>query len=115
MPENYSVPTSGSDFRADFGLVIFRWESFRIAYNVILVFLCLAYTLMVQPANLSLFDYWFCLAFGALVANALFLTGPAVDGYLSWYGVWTAPIALVLFFLGTLATAYYALDWISRY
>ena len=103
-----------SDY-AGFGLVISRWESLRLVFNVVLVVLCLGYTVFLNPAHLTEFEFWKNLLLGALLANVLFMTGPALDGYLTWFGVWTAPIAMFLFLAGTTLTTILALGWIGRY
>lgn len=116
MPSS-KLPTAGSTrkLKDDFGLVILRWESFRILFNLMLIIACLGFTTLFDPANFKDHEFWCYLIAGALLANLLFMTGPAVDGYLTWYGVWTAPISLLLFVAGTGWVGYLALDWISRY
>lgn len=110
-----SPPDSQKKLKDNFGLVILRWESLRVAYNVVLVVTCLLFTLLADPENFRDPEFWMYLAIGAAVTNVLFLVGPAVDGYLTWWGVWTAPLALLMFFAGTGLTIYLAVDWIGRY
>ncbi len=115
MSQPRSVPESHKDLRDNFGLVIIRWESLRIIYNCLLVALSLFFTLFADPDNFRDPEFWMFLALGAVVTNLLFLLGPAIDGYLTWYGIWTAPIALFMFLAGTCLTAYLAVDWIGQY
>ena len=84
-------------------------------FNALLVVLCLCFTLLADPENFHDPEFWMFLVLGAFLTNVLFLLGPAIDGYLTWYGIWTAPLALLMFLVGTGITAYMAVDWIGRY
>ena len=99
----------------DFGLVIMRWESFRVVFNLTMVLICLCYTAIVDPVNFRDPEFWMFMALGGLIANLIFMMGPAFDGYLTWFGIWTAPFALLTFLAGTGLTIFLATDWISRY
>jgi len=111
-----NVPTFNRQPQNDsFGFVIARWETFRIIFNAFLVIACLCFTTLADPENFLDPEFWMFLAFGALVTNLAFFLGPAIDGYLRWYGVWTAPVAVLLFLVGTGITTYMALSWIGRY
>ena len=98
-----------------FGLVICRWETLRVVFNVILVFVCIVFTAVVDPANFMDPEFWVFLLIGAVLTNVLFMLGPALDGYLTWYGIWSAPFAMLMFIAGTIFTTYHALDWIGSY
>ena len=112
---NTSIPESQKSQKDDFGLVILRWESLRVFFNLFLVLVCLVFTAAVVPANFSDPEFWIFLFLGAVLTNLLFLVGPALDGYLTWYGVWTAPLAILMFAAGTVLTTYLAVSWIGRY
>jgi hypothetical protein len=106
---------SQHSLKDDFGLVIARWETLRLFFNAALIATCIVYTACASPANFGDFEFWKYLVAGAVLSNVLFMTGPALDGYLTWYGVWTAPIAMLLFGAGTLLTSSLAIGWIGRY
>lgn len=111
-----NVPSFNSQQQKDdFGGVIVRWETFRIIYNIFLVFVCLCFTALADPANFLDPEFWMFLALGALLTNLVFFLGPAFDGYLTWYGFWTAPVAVLLFLAGTGYTTYIAVVWIGSY
>ena len=109
------IPESQQNQKDNFGLVIVRWESFRLLFNILLVITCLGHGVLANPANFGDFEFWKYLVIGAVLANLLFMTGPALDGYLTWYGIWTAPIALLAFMCGTGLTMMFAIAWIYRY
>ncbi len=86
---------------AELGRLVVRWEKLRIVYNIVL-------TLVVLLTSLPFFrecwtdpEFVLYVLSGCLGANACFLAGPMVDGYLSWFGLRHPAITTALFIVGT--------------
>ena len=75
------IPESQQNQKDNFGLVIVRWESFRLLFNILLVITCLVHGVLANPANFGDFEFWKYLVIGAVLANLLFMTGPAPVSY----------------------------------
>ena len=84
----------------DFAPIIRRWEMLRIYYNGILVSLVLLLTFVVFPRHISVADYWVAIALGGLIANVCFFTGPAIEGYGTYFGLWNRVMTMLLFLAG---------------
>lgn len=109
-PNPYQTPadtepleTSPDDPRlAELGRLFVRWEKLRLIYNGILaavVLLCLPVVYLEGAMNVLFLGE---LAVACLGANVCYLAGPAVDGYLTWFGLRHHGITLILFVSGTL-------------
>ena len=89
------------------GKVVVTWEKLRILYNgvlvaiVVLVFAGGTVAGRVTDDSFSVWEFAEMLIVGCLTANVAFCAGPAVDGYLSWFGLRHPAVTLVLFLVGT--------------
>lgn len=98
----YAAPISATSNIAsvDFAPIIRRWERLRLYYNAILVSFVLLVTFVRFPGHISDPAYWAKLAFGGLIANLCFLTGPAIEGYGTRFRFWNGVMTIVLFLAG---------------
>ena len=100
-----SKPNTREDF--DFGDIIGRWERLRIVYNAVLIvwtLFLLALLMGRTPVALMI-----AVPFGGLLANLLYLLGPAIEAYATWFGFWHRSMTYVLFLAGLGFTALLAL------
>jgi hypothetical protein len=85
------------------GRVVVTWEKLRIPYNVTLLLVTLETAAAAfLKGTRSPPDTIGIAILGCIVANAAFMLGPLIDGYLSWLGLRHAGITALLFLIGTL-------------
>ncbi|MEM6470514.1 MAG: hypothetical protein AAF802_13240 [Planctomycetota bacterium] len=104
----YSAPTvelKSHSVSVDFSSIIRRWERLRLFYNAVLVSIVLMVTLVAFPQHTVVPGYWVSLVIGGTVANLCFMTGPAIEGYGMYFGLWNPVMTTMLFFLGLGFTA----------
>jgi len=51
--------------------------------------------------------------FGCFAANGLYLAGPAVDGYLTWFGLRHRAVTVLLFLAGTVLASLLAIACVA--
>ena len=92
---------SASKRELDFGRILKRWEKLRIVYNAVLVVWSIALLFYTSaPPGIII-----ALPLGGMLANLLYLLGPAIEAYMTWFGYWHATATYVLFGLGLAFTA----------
>ena len=98
----YSAPASAGTqiVGVDFTPIIRRWERLRIYYNTILVSFVLLVTFVAFPGKVSDVSYWASVTVGGVIANLLFLTGPAIEGYGTHFRIWHRFMTILLFLAG---------------
>jgi len=82
-------------------VIFLAWEKLRIIYNLILTAIVLGFIIYDPLMRVWGLRYLLALVYLCLVANVLFLAGPAVEAYAAWLGFKTTVLRLVLFALGT--------------
>lgn len=98
-------PNVQEDF--DFGDILRRWERLRIVYNAVLIVWTLFLLVLLMgrtPVALMV-----AVPFGGLLANLLYLLGPAIEAYVTWFGFWHRSMTYILFLAGLGFTALLAL------
>ena len=106
---------SDTHFRVDFGPIIRRWEQLRWLYNAILIGLVLLMTVVGFPQHMVDPAYWVLVVFGGVLANVCFLTGPAIEGYGTYFDFWNPRMTLLLFLAGLGLTAILAMGSIAGF
>lgn len=99
----------------DFAPILRRWERLRLYYNGFLILVVLLLIVLVFPEHLGDFEFWVCVSFGGLVANLCFLTGPALEGYGTYFRFWNSSFRMLLFLTGLGLTTLLAIFTISNY
>lgn len=85
----------------DFGTIIRRWERLRIVYNLILIPWVIALLgVSTGPPGIIII-----VPFAGILANGLYLLGPAVEAYMTWFGFWHVSMTIGLFLAGLAFTA----------
>ena len=85
----------------DFGTILRRWERLRIVYNLMLIpwvifLLCVS----TGPPGIII-----VVPFAGILANGLYLLGPAVEAYMTWFGFWHVSMTIGLFVAALASTA----------
>ena len=102
-----SKPKSNDRADFDFGDILRRWERLRIVYNaVLIVWTLFLLALLMGRTPIALFV---AVPFGGLLANLLYLLGPAIEAYATWFGFWHRSMTYILFLAGLGFTALLAL------
>ncbi len=57
-------------------------------------------------------DYWIQLFVGGLLTNLCFFTGPAIEGYGRYLGIWNIAMSLGLFLAGLFFTSLLAIGFV---
>ena len=91
-----SVETLAPDSHLDldFGTIIRRWERLRIVYNLVLIpwVLLILFVSQTAPPGVILM-----VVPAGILANLLYLLGPAVEAYMTWFGCWHVSLTALLF------------------
>ena len=95
----------------DFGTILKRWERLRIVYNAILIPWVLVILLLSQTASPGII---ILVVPAGLLANLLYLLGPAVESYMTWFGFWHDSLTILAFLSGLGFTAIMALLAITQ-
>ena len=95
----------------DFGTIIRRWERLRIVYNAVLIPWVLGILLVSQTAPPGVIVM---VVPAGILANLLYLLGPAVEAYITWFGLWHVSLTALLFLAGLGFTAVIALVSITQ-
>ena len=82
--------------------IVLRWERLRILYNLVLLGLVLVPT--GGSFQLPSLRELPVLAIGAVMANLCFMAGPVAEVYLSWLGLRSRWVTVVLFAGGLLVS-----------
>lgn len=102
QPPSHQIWQATPNHRADldFGTIVRRWERLRIVYNAILIPWTIVLLLISTgpPAIIVL------VPIGGILANVLYLLGPAVESYMTWFGVWHVALTVILFLAGLAVT-----------
>ena len=93
---------NGSPQAARTKAIFLAWEKLRIVYNLILAAIVLGFVVCDPAMRVLNLRYLLALVYLCIVANVLFLAGPAVEAYAAWLGFNTRVLRLVLFGLGTI-------------
>ncbi len=88
----------------DFAPILHRWERYRLWYNGVLGAHTLLWTAAFSPDLFQDSLFWFHICLAGLVCNLCFFTGPALEGYGRYFGMWTSFLSLILFMLGLIFT-----------
>ncbi len=103
---------AGASPRVDFVPILHRWEKFRLWYNATLITLTLTASVLLAPHFLFRPDYWIQLFVGGLLTNLCFFTGPAIEGYGRYLGIWNIAMSLGLFLAGLFFTSLLAIGFV---
>ena len=117
----YTSPTASGDSKVasadtaivDFGPIIRRWERLRLFYNAILGTGVVLISIIVFPGRSLDPRYWGPIIVAGLVANLLFMTGPAIEGYGTRFRIWHGALTVLLFLAGLVFTGYLAIAFIA--
>ena len=98
----------------EFGLLVRKWEKYRLIYNVALISTTVLGMLafVVDPLQA---DLWAVIFLGACIANLLFMLGPSIDGYLQVVGLRHPLYGLFIFGCGTLLAVILAALTVSAF
>ncbi len=107
-PQSAAAPDDGHgghlhrEQLAQIGEVFVAWEWLRIWYNVVLACVALVAILLIEPSLLLDVMILEQLAVAAIGANACFLAGPLLEGYVTWWWRPARWLRMPVFILGTL-------------
>jgi hypothetical protein len=96
MNDDHSSAMSMSGLRQ----IFVRWERLRIVYNAALVALVVALVALIHDEETNWRRLGFQCLVGAAIANVAFFAGPATEAYLSWLGVRSRAVVVILFSMG---------------
>jgi hypothetical protein len=99
----------------DFAPILRRWERLRIVYNVTLIGIVLAFTLLAFPFLIGSVPFWVRVIFGAIIANTCYFIAPAIEGYGRQFRVWNSAFSILLFLAGLAFTSLLAILCILSY
>jgi hypothetical protein len=99
----------------DFAPILRRWERLRIVYNVTLIGIVIAFTLIAFPFLFGSVPFWVRVIFGAIIANTCYFIAPAIEGYGTLFQVWNSAFSILLFLAGLAFTSLLAILFISAY
>ncbi|MEL6107550.1 MAG: hypothetical protein AAFU85_16035 [Planctomycetota bacterium] len=96
-----------SDFLADatgvevdFVPIMRRWDRLRLVYNGVLVTEVLGVAFFLRPNVLWDVGFFPVMCIAGVIANICFTTGPAIEAYGTYYGIWHPILTLGLFLAG---------------
>ena len=87
---------------AEIGEVFVAWERLRIWYNVVLACVALVAVMLIEPRLLTQVRSLENLIGGAVGANACYLAGPLLEGYVTWWWRPAKWLRMPVFVVGTL-------------
>lgn len=95
----------------DFAPILHRWEKYRLWYNGVLITYTLLWSALIAPQLLLEPLFWFHICLLGALCNVCFFTGPALEAYGRYFGMWSSILSLLLFlaglaFTGVLNTAF---------
>ncbi|MEL7500349.1 MAG: hypothetical protein AAFN77_22330 [Planctomycetota bacterium] len=85
--------------------IFISWEWLRLAYNVCLVMIVLAFTSLSFPEVLLLPEFWVTCVVGAVVSNVCFFIGPIAECYITWLGFSGQLVRWMMFLAGLVFTS----------
>lgn len=106
-----AAPTDVVDFR----VIMKRWEYLRIFYNLILVAVTVAATLLLQPTEFLHPALMQSVFTGGIIANVAYFAGPLVEGYASSLRLWREGFFITVFVLGTILNCLLAVGCVAVY
>ena len=101
-PEHLS--DSNQRIAVDFVPIIIRWEKLRLLYNAVLISLTVLWSNFLKPQLMLDPFFIFHICLGGMITNLCFFTGPAIEGYGRYFGIWNLGFSLALFVVGLLFT-----------
>lgn len=111
-PTDLGSPSESSwELGVDFVPILHRWEKYRLWYNGVLITYTLVWSALIAPQLLVEPLFWFHVCLLGALCNVCFFTGPALEAYGRYFGLWSSLLSLLLFlaglaFTGLLNTAF---------
>ena len=100
-PTDLTTTSDGSWERGvDFAPILHRWEKFRLWYNGVLITYTLLGSALIAPQLLIDIPFLFQICLLGALCNLCFFTGPALEAYGRYFGMWSSLLSLLLFLLG---------------